>query len=127
MSVEAICGIALCCCAASMVLKGIKAEYALCVGAAGGVILLFYALGAVRPIAEFINEITADSPYSSYYLILLKATGVAFLTHSAAEICRDCGEGSVGNKVEMIGKLSIIILSLPVIKKLIEMAKELMT
>ena len=127
MSIEALCGIALCCCAASMILKGIKTEYALYVGVAGGIILFFASLGIVRPIVGFITDITSGSAYSSYYLILIKTMGVAFITHIAAEICRDCGENSTGNKIELTGKLSIIYLSLPVIKKLLEMAKELIT
>ena len=126
MSIEALCGTALLCCAASMILKGIKKEYALYVGAAGGVILLSAAFGAVKPISEFISEITEKSAYSSYYTILIKAMGVSFITHSAAEVCRDCGESATGSKVETVGKLCILLLSLPVIKKLLETAKELM-
>lgn len=52
--------------------------------------------------------------------VLLKALGVAFLTETAASVCRDSGETGLASWVETAGKLEILLLSLPLIHSVME-------
>ncbi len=65
--------------------------------------------------------------HQEYFLILLKATGVAFVTEFTAQTCRDAGEGGVAQKMEIAGKVLIVFLALPVLttmmQQLLEMAQ----
>jgi len=50
---------------------------------------------------------------------LLKITGIAILTEFSVSICNDFGETSIGNKIDLGGKVIIISLSIPIITSLL--------
>ena len=55
-----------------------------------------------------------------FLTIILKITGIAFLTEFAVGICRDCGETAISTKIEFGGKILMIALSIPIISALLE-------
>ena len=55
-------------------------------------------------------------------LLLLKALGVSVLTQLAADACRDSGETALSNKVELAGKVTILLLCLPLVKAMIQLS-----
>lgn len=52
--------------------------------------------------------------------ILIKITGIAFLTEFAVSICKDAGESAIGAKVDIGGKLIIVAISIPIIGTMLE-------
>ena len=58
--------------------------------------------------------------------LLLKALGIAFVTETAASICRDSGEGTLAGWVELAGKLEILLLAFPLIRTVMETVKMLL-
>lgn len=60
------------------------------------------------------------------WTLLLKALGVAFLTETAASVCRDSGESGLAGWVETAGKLEILLLSFPLIQTVLETVKNLL-
>lgn len=56
----------------------------------------------------------------TFISVLLKITGIAFLTEFSVNICKDAGEGAIATKVEMAGKVLIIALSIPIISALLD-------
>lgn len=102
-------------------LKGIKNEYGIYIVISGCIILLGYALGYMSGIIELVNSFKDYlSLDSTYILILMKMIGIAFIAEISSAICRDSGYGSVSGIVEMIGKLSILITSAPILKALLD-------
>lgn len=93
-----------------------------------GVGLAVACIYAMSPIIQYVNEIgdsfSQGSEIAEVTSVLLKALGVALLTHVCATVCRDSGEASVAYYVELGGKVEIIILSLPLIKQIIDLALE---
>ena len=57
---------------------------------------------------------------SQFLGILLKITGIAFLTEFAVSICKDSGEAAIATKVDLAGKILIIAISIPIISSLLE-------
>ena len=47
-------------------------------------------------------------------------TGIAYLSEFAISICKDSGESSIANKMEMGSKLLLISMSIPIISNLLE-------
>ena len=79
----------------------------------------------ITPIIEYVKELS-DSIGNSEKLaaaceVLLKALGISILTHVTATVCRDSGEGSIAYYVELGGKAEILLLSLPLIREMIDM------
>ena len=56
-----------------------------------------------------------------YFVIAIKAVGVAYIAQFAAEILRDCGEGAIASKVEAAGKIFILSLAMPVMASFLEL------
>ncbi|HCC04075.1 MAG TPA: stage III sporulation protein AD, partial [Clostridiales bacterium] len=57
---------------------------------------------------------------------LIKMTGIALLAEFAISICKDAGESSLANKVELGSKAIVISMSIPIIHNLLEIIINLM-
>ncbi|MGN0434999.1 MAG: SpoIIIAC/SpoIIIAD family protein, partial [Wujia sp.] len=51
----------------------------------------------------------------AYLVILLKLIGIAYICEFASGISRDAGYGAVATQIELIGKLTMLMVSLPVL------------
>ncbi len=61
------------------------------------------------------------------FKIMLKATGIAFIGSVSASLCRDSGEGGIASSVELVAKLEILILAIPVIEVIFEKIREVLS
>lgn len=86
----------------------------------GGALALFYPV--VTAIKSLLSLVDGAGPTE----VLLRATGVAVITELAAMLCRELGEGGIAEGVLWFGKLTILVLSLPFISAVLELAKELL-
>ena len=62
-----------------------------------------------------------------YLEIIIKALAIAYVTQISSELCRDCGEVGIATGIETVGKIEIIILSLPLINNIVAMSEELIS
>ena len=103
-----------------IVMRRLKDEYAFFISLLLGTCLMVCAVGILAPVIEYLREISVSANASSYLSILFKTAGIALITTLAADMCRDCGEASLSSKVELCGKSTILLLSLPLIKAVFE-------
>lgn len=106
-------------------LKQWKSDLSLILRLALIVLLGTIALGSLSPLIEYIGQIWSDQS-KLYLTVLFKALGMAFLTHYAAEICRECGEGGMASGVETVGKIEMLILCIPLMEELLHTADQLL-
>ena len=59
--------------------------------------------------------------------VLLKIVGVGYLTEFSAGVLNDFGAGSVADKVVLGGKLTVLLLSIPIIESLLSLFKQFLT
>lgn len=50
-----------------------------------------------------------------YLLVIMKIMVISYLTEFLAALCRDAGESAYAAKLELVGKLSVITLAIPVV------------
>ena len=118
-----VCGIALVAAMLALVLRKWGAEQALLLRSAAGVVLAAVCLGALSPVVEYIRELGELGGGLDFAVtLMLRVLSVAMITHICATICRDCGEGTLASYVELGGKVEIIILSLPAVEEVVELA-----
>ena len=85
--------------------------------------MIFYEfLPAVNQIKNLLynTKISHD-----YIIILFKSLGICFITQFASDSCSDAGEESLSSKVELAGKVAIIITALPLFEKVTNIALNL--
>ena len=72
-------------------------------------------LGVGELLSEINNIIAECGVDIKYFSLCVKAVGLAYVSQLGAEILRDAGEGAIASKVEAAGKISILLLTMPVI------------
>ena len=110
-----------------IILKQYKPEYAIYVSIIIGILILFFAIEKLTGIIELLQSISNKTYINQQFLgILLKITGIAFLTEFAVSVCSDAGEKAIANKIEIGSKVIIITMSMPIIKSLLELIMEIL-
>lgn len=111
-------GAALLCAAIALTLrsghKALGAAFALAAGA--GLFLLLS--GKLREAVDALRELAALSDMGEGSLaMILRLLGVSFACELAAQACRDAGEEGIAMRVEMGGKIALLLLCAPLIKE----------
>ena len=108
-------------------LKGLKGEYAAYMVMAAGAFIFFYGTGKLKDILEALERIQGYIKVNSVYLVtLLKMVGITYVAEFASGICRDAGYGALGNQIQILGKLSVLGVSMPVFLALFETLERFM-
>lgn len=78
-------------------------------------------MSRISEIIDLLSNLANKTTINNQFLILLiKITGIAFLIEFAVSICKDSGETSIANKIDIGGKVIIISMSIPIISALLE-------
>lgn len=105
----------------AMQFKQSKPEYGTYLSMAAGVVILGLAVSQLKVVVDAIEKIAAlISIDQAYIVILLKIIGISYICEFAANLCKDSGFSSIASQIEMAGKLSILVMSLPVIMSLLD-------
>ena len=105
----------------SMTVKQYKKEYAILVGLATVVVILFFTLDTLSTAIAQISLITEKRGVDvRYFVAVMKVVGAAYITQFGAEILRDGGENAIALKVELAGKVFILGLTLPIVTEFLE-------
>ncbi|HEX6988330.1 MAG TPA: stage III sporulation protein AD [Bacillota bacterium] len=80
-----------------------------------GALLLLFVLARIGAVVRLVEDLVARADVEFQYVsALLKIIGIAYLTEFGAQICRDAGEGALAAKVELAGKVFILLLAIPI-------------
>ena len=107
--------------------KALRPEYSTYLILTAGVIIAALGVSRLEVIIETIRAIGNYIQVQNIYLgTLLKMVGIAYVAEFASGICKDAGFSSLGMQVEMFGKLSILVISGPVLLALLETLQRFM-
>ena len=83
---------------------------------------MLLSLDKISGIISLLNNLSTKANVNNQFLtILLKITGIAFLTEFAVSICKDSGETAIASKIDLGGKVIIVGMSIPIISALLEL------
>lgn len=121
MEVVKIIGIALVALIIIILLKQYRPEFVIYVSLLTGVIILFLVMDKLTGIINLLQSLANKTSINSTFLaLLIKITGIAFLSEFAVSICKDSGEAAIASKIEIGTKIIIISMSIPIISSLLE-------
>ena len=60
-----------------------------------------------------------------YFGIVLKVIGIAYLSQFGSQLCMDAGESAVAAKIELAGKVMMMMVSAPVLLELLDVVLHL--
>lgn len=109
-------------------IRTIRPEYAAYLILAAGLIIAVLGASRLAVILDTLKTIGTFIKIRHTYLeTLLKMVGVTYVAEFASGICKDTGHASLGVQIEMFGKLTILVISAPVILALLEALQRMMT
>ena len=121
------CGIGLLCAVSGIILRRISGgEISLFIRIGGALVIFGAAMVIMKSVISELAEITDGQGLDVYASVLVKTLGIALLTKICSDVCRDCGEGTLASGVELCGKLSILLLCIPMIGELMDYAEKIL-
>ena len=105
----------------AVALKGMKGEYGIYLVMAAGFFIFFYGVGKLTTILDTIKQVQSYIKINSVYLsTLIKMIGITYIGQFSSGICRDAGYSSTGAQIELFCRLSVMVLSMPVLLALLD-------
>lgn len=127
MDIIKIIGIGLIATIIIIIIKQYRPEFAIYVSLIAGILILSLIMDKLSGIINLLQSISSRANVNSEFLsILLKITGIAFLTEFAVSVCKDTGEAAIASKIEMGSKVIIISMSIPIISSMLELVLKIL-
>ncbi|MBP2642276.1 MAG: stage sporulation protein [Firmicutes bacterium] len=110
-----------------LVIRTRKPEIAVQLSLVTAIIIFMLIIDKISMIITLIQELADKAHVSQLYLnTILKIIGIAYITEFGAQVCRDAGEGSVAGKIELAGKVFVLVLAIPIIALVLETITKLL-
>lgn len=104
-----------------LIAGSVKREYGIVVMIGASLLLGVYSLSSMQAVIDRIREFENAIGLEKEYLgILLKMLGIAYLTQFVVSLCRDAGNSAVAGQVGIVGKISMMVVSFPVLEALLK-------
>lgn len=88
------------------------------------VCVVLFALRGMRTILALLEQMAGAVGLSSGLLEpLLKTVGIALVSRTGAELCRDAGQGAMASVVEAAGAFSAVLVSIPLLSAVWELLR----
>ena len=105
----------------AMTVRAYKPEFGVLTALTAAVLLLSLSVPALKSIVDSVNTLSKKAAIDgSYIKTVVKIIGVAYITQFASELAKDAGEGLLSKKLELVGKIGITAIILPVLISLID-------
>lgn len=114
-------------CIVDIFIKKIKPELSVLVILTGCCLILLSLVGSLKTAFSGVNGIFSLLKFDSNMVkCVFKIIGVGYLVEFGASICNDSGHSSIAEKIVLAGKITILIMCLPIISNLIKILVEIM-
>ncbi len=101
-------------------LKNIKSEYSVVIMIVGCVIIFFYSISGIIKVVEILKKIINDTGINDeQIIILLKIMGISYIAEFVSDIAKDSGYSALSNQIQIYGKITILVVSVPILEALI--------
>lgn len=110
----------------TLVIRQQRPELAILLSLGLCVMIFLFVAGKISLILDLFRELAARANVNQLYLnTVLKIIGIAYISEFGAQVCRDAGEGAVAGKIELAGKILILVLAIPIVAVVLDMIAKL--
>ena len=126
MNISSIVGVALVCASLVVLIRKYASEFAVPMSVISSMIILLISIVFASSLFDKIEEIADSSSISSQNLkVIFKALGVCYITQIGKDVCKDCGESAIADKVDLAGKITIAAMSLSLVSEVLSIILEI--
>lgn len=111
----------------AITVKKTNPELAMQVSLAAGVLIFLMVAEYIVEAVDYIREFAAryEQAYDGIVMVL-KVVGIAYICEFAIQILKDAGENAIAARVEMGGKVLIMVITLPLLSSFTELVLSLL-
>ena len=121
MTVCKIVGIGIIGTVLAVLVKQYRPELAAAVSIITSFVILLACVPCLSAVIASVKSISEQAGIKSQNIeIVFKIIGISYICKFASDICKDAGETSISGKIELGGKIVILLLSMPIIYSLLE-------
>ncbi|PGK36302.1 stage III sporulation protein AD [Bacillus anthracis] len=86
-----------------------------------GSVMFLLLIDQIHAILQMIEKVASEAKVSNVYVeTLLKIIGIAYIAEFGAQITKDAGQGAIASKIELAGKILILVMAIPILTVVIE-------
>lgn len=127
MEIVQIVGLGLVATILALVIKEQKPMFAFLIAIASGVIIFYFLIGKIAGVIQILEKLAVQADLNLVFLeTILKIIGIAYIAEFGAQMTRDAGQGAIASKIEMAGKVLILVMAVPIIQIIIETVIDLL-
>ncbi|MBP1989049.1 stage III sporulation protein AD [Paenibacillus eucommiae] len=127
MEIIQIVGLGLIVTILSLIIKEQKPMFAFLLATFTGIVIFLFLMGKISAVIRVLEELAMKSGIQMVFLkTILKIIGIAYIAEFGAQIVRDAGQESIASKIEMSGKILIMVMAIPIISVIIETVVKLL-
>ncbi|HZG16849.1 MAG TPA: stage III sporulation protein AD [Candidatus Bathyarchaeia archaeon] len=121
MEIVQIVGIGLVATILALVIKEQKPMFAFLLAVAAGAIIFYFLIDKVAEVIRILEKLAVQADLNMVFLeTILKIIGIAYIAEFGAQMTRDAGQGAIASKIELAGKVLILVMAVPIIQIIIE-------
>lgn len=122
MEIMQIAGIGIIATILIVIIKDTKPEFSILISIVTGVIIFSMLLSKLSYVITAISTLSSKVDVNiSYFNTILRIIGMAYIVEFAAQISRDAGQESIAMKIELGGKVMIMVLAIPILMALMDL------
>ena len=104
-----------------------REDFAILISIATGLIIFSTILGKLKYVVEILNQLVKGTNIEfAYFSVILKIIGISYLVEFGAQISRDAGEESIASKIELGGKVIVMVLAMPILLTLMDLIMKIL-
>ncbi|TCZ77449.1 stage III sporulation protein AD [Paenibacillus albiflavus] len=104
-----------------LIIKEQKPMFAFLLTAFTGIMIFLFLIGKISSVIQVLEDLAVQSGVNMVFLkTILKIIGIAYIAEFGAQIVRDAGLESVASKIELSGKILIMVMAIPIVTVIIE-------
>ena len=110
---------------ATIIVKQVKPEIAVLIILSGSIVIIAIIVQMLQGVfGNFMNIFNKTGVNSSLFIPVLKIVGIGYLCEFGANLCIDGGCNSIADKILLCGKITILVIALPIINNVIDVVLE---
>lgn len=111
----------------ALILKEQKPMFAFLLVTFAGIVIFLFLLDKIASIIGVLEDLAVQSNVNQmFFRTVLKIIGIAYIAEFGAQVVRDAGQESIASKIELAGKILIMVMAIPIISVIIETVLKLM-
>lgn len=105
----------------AVMVRSYKSEYSLFISMAVCTCIFIYLVSKLEIILSYVDSIQSLIVVDNRYVkTVVKMIGITYIAEFSVDMCKDAGYQAIAGQIEMFAKMSILLISMPVLMSFVE-------